>query len=100
MNVNRFLTALERKLSKKITRADLARFSRLGGWAALAGIAGLSLLFFFLSRGLPSPSEITRRTVPESTKIYDRTGTILLYEVSGGEKRTVVPLAEIPQVLR
>src|SRR3989344_86216 len=91
---------LSRRLRKKVARADMARFVRWGGWVALLGIVSLSVLFFFLTRGLPSPSEITKRNVPESTKIYDRTGTILLYEVSGGERRTVVPLAEIPEVLR
>ncbi|MDO8424803.1 MAG: transglycosylase domain-containing protein, partial [bacterium] len=35
-----------------------------------------------------------------STKIYDRTGGVLLYEVYGEEKRTWAPLAEIPKILQ
>src|SRR5258708_3904557 len=36
----------------------------------------------------------------QSTKIYDRTGTYLLYEANGGTKRTVIPFDQIPQQLK
>lgn len=62
----------------------------LGG--ALAGAV--------LMRGLPNPFEISERKVAESTKIYDRTGKILLYEVHGEEKRTVVPFDRMSQRLK
>lgn len=94
------LTKLEKRLKRKIERADWKRILHFGAWAALIAIAFFSVLFFLLTRDLPSPEEITTRAVSESTKIYDRTGTILLYEVSGGQKRTVVPLSDIPQTLR
>ena len=35
------------------------------------------------------------RQISQSTKIYDRTGTVLLYDVNAGSKRTVVPLSAI-----
>lgn len=60
-----------------------------GGWGA-----------YSLIRDLPSPERITERAVVESTKIYDRTGKALLYEIHGEEKRTVIPLAEIPEHLK
>lgn len=47
-------------------------------------------------RNLPTPEELFSRRVVESTKIYDRTGAVLLYEIHGEEKRTVVPFSEIP----
>lgn len=57
-------------------------------------------LFAFLSRDLPDPNSLTMREVAQSTKIYDRTGEHLLYEIAGDEKRTLVKLDEIPQYLR
>ena len=36
----------------------------------------------------------------QSTKLYDRTGQTLIYEIYGNEKRTIVPFAEIPDTLK
>lgn len=67
--------------------------------AVLLGAAVLSI--YFLSRGLPSIEEINSREITQSTKILDRTGTVLLYEISAeGQKRTVVPAEDIPQALK
>ena len=46
---------------------------------------------------LPSLDLLQNRQVSESTKIYDRTGTILLYEIYGEERRTVIPFEKIPE---
>lgn len=62
----------------------------------LLGVISLALMFFVVSRDLPDPNSLSIRDVPQSTKIYDRTGTHLLYEISGDEKRTLVKLAELP----
>jgi membrane peptidoglycan carboxypeptidase len=43
---------------------------------------------------------VNTRFIPESTKIYDRTGEHLLYEVHGEEKRTIIPFSEMPESLR
>lgn len=72
-------------------------------WVAAAVVFGglFSFLYaVYLSRNLPTIDEISARQVSQSTKIYDRTGTVLLYEISKGETRTVVPLAEIPKFLQ
>ncbi|MFA5722038.1 MAG: transglycosylase domain-containing protein, partial [Candidatus Paceibacterota bacterium] len=69
--------------------------------AAIISLIGLSLLTLILAQGLPDPSVFDERIVPQSTKIYDRTGEILLYEIHGGEKRTIVELEEIsPYVIK
>jgi len=61
----------------------------------------LGFLLIFLAQGLPDLSTFDQRVIPESTKIYDRTGEILLYEIHGGEKRTVVKLDEIsPYIIK
>jgi len=67
------------------------------GVCAVLFLAGT---LFYLARNLPSVEEITNRQVSQSTKIYDRDGTTLLYEISSGEKRTVVPFDQIPRVLK
>lgn len=46
---------------------------------------------------LPSPEQFLGRHIVQSTKIYDRTGSVLLYEIHGEEKRTVIPFEKIPQ---
>ncbi len=55
---------------------------------------------FALSRNLPSVEQLDSRQVSQSTKIYDREGKTLLYEISGGQKRTVIPIEEMPQFLK
>jgi len=57
-------------------------------------------LFFYYAKDLPRPEVFTERQIIQSTKIYDRTGQILLYEVYGEEKRTWVPLKNIPEYLK
>lgn len=57
-------------------------------------------LFIYYIKDLPRPEKFTEGTIPQSTKIYDRTGEVLLYEISGEEKRTLVSLNEIPNYLK
>ncbi|MEA3323350.1 MAG: transglycosylase domain-containing protein, partial [Patescibacteria group bacterium] len=57
-------------------------------------------VFAFFAKDLPDPDKINTRTIDESTKIYDRTGTVLLYDIHGEEKRTLIPHEEIPLVLK
>lgn len=44
---------------------------------------------------IPDISSFTTRKIVESTKIYDRTGTILLFDTGADAKKTVVPLSGI-----
>lgn len=67
-------------------------------FALLIVIGLLSILI--LIKDLPSPEALGARQVVESTKIYDREGETLIYELFGEEKRTVVPFEEIPQDLK
>jgi membrane peptidoglycan carboxypeptidase len=63
----------------------------------LAGILAVAATIFFATtvRDLPDPNNIATRRVEQSTKFYDRTGTHLLYELHGDERRTVVDLPDI-----
>lgn len=58
------------------------------------------LLFIFFAKDLPRPEKFSEKQFVQSTKIYDRTGEILLYEIYGEEKRTIVPLSDMPQHLK
>jgi 1A family penicillin-binding protein len=52
--------------------------------------------------GLPSTSNLSTARLPLSTRIYDRTGTILLAEIhQGSERRHIVALSQVaPAMLR
>lgn len=84
-----------------------ARIFRLlkKGFLALLGIGAIGAFCFTLflawvSRDLPNPDTLSTREVPQSTKIYDRTGEQLLYELHGDEKRTLVKIEDIPLTMR
>lgn len=62
-------------------------------------IAGVGV-FAFLAKDLPDPEKINERQIVESTKIFDRTGKIILYDIHGEEKRTVVKLDQISPYLK
>ena len=51
-------------------------------------------LFAYASKDLPSPGSLTERKVAQTTKIYDRTGEHLLYEISGDQNRTLKKLQQ------
>lgn len=56
-------------------------------------------VFILVAKDLPRPEKFTEHQVFQSTKIYDRTGKVLLYELYGEEKRTIVPLSVVPKYL-
>jgi len=58
------------------------------------------LLFILNIKDLPRPEKFNEGIIPQSTKIYDRNGDVLLYEIAGKEKRTLVSLSEIPDNLK
>lgn len=54
----------------------------------------------WIGRDLPNPNQLINREVAQSTKIYDRTGEHVLYEIHGEQKRTLVSLDQIPMNVR
>ena len=69
-------------------------------FTALIGITALLILFVVFARNLPNPYNLEDRNITQSTKIYDRTGKTILYDIHGEERRTVIPFNEIPQVVK
>lgn len=60
------------------------------------GIIGLGAFFIWISNfRVPDFSSFEDRKVSESTKIYDRTGENLLFDVNQDIKRTVIPIEEM-----
>jgi 1A family penicillin-binding protein len=67
-------------------------------FAGFSLIAG-TITVLVVSRELPDPNKVGDRQVAQSTKIYDRTGTHLLYEIYQNQKRTVVDLSQMSPFL-
>jgi len=57
-------------------------------------------LFIYYAKDLPRPEKFTERAFIESTKIYDRTGETVLYELYGEEKREIISLNDMPEHLK
>lgn len=60
---------------------------------------GLSILAK-MAKDLPSPEQFANHQISQSTKIFDRTGNILLFEFYGKEKRSVIPIEQIPDYVK
>jgi len=67
------------------------------GLLAVPVVGGLMALAAFTA-DLPSPQDLAKDPLALSTKVYDRTGTELLYQFEV-ERREAVRLEEVPQVL-
>lgn len=57
-------------------------------------------LFFYYTYNLPRPEKFTETPFIQSTKIYDRTGKVLLYDIYGEEKREIVSFEKISDNLK
>ncbi|MDD4062548.1 MAG: PBP1A family penicillin-binding protein [Candidatus Pacebacteria bacterium] len=56
-------------------------------------------LFLYYTKDFPRPDSLSERSFVEPTRIYDRTGEVILYTVYGEEKRDIVSLDNIPDHL-
>lgn len=84
---------------KKRRRRHLLRFLVLSSLSIVLCLLGISLLWIS-SWKLPNIESLGERKVAESTKIYDRTGEVLLYDLHKEEQRTIVPYAEISRHIK
>src|SRR3989338_9878640 len=66
----------------------------------IIGLVLTTALFLYVAKDLPDPETIISRRVSESTKIYDRTGNTVLYDIHCEEKRTIIPWEEIPETVK
>ncbi len=92
------------KTVKEIRKEKLIKWLKIVGIAGaicfVLGVGAIVSLFVYYGRDLPNPNEVNKRVVDRSTKIFDRTGQNLLYELFDEERRTLVPMEEIPDHLK
>lgn len=77
--------------------------SRLKDWVVDVGVVVVvlgfigagGLLIFISTLNIPDLSAFEQRRVLQSTKIYDRTGEIVLYDLNQDVRRTVIPYENI-----
>jgi penicillin-binding protein 1C len=74
------------------------KYSFIGAIFSLVFIFIPVLIFLFLTN-IPNPNELTTREIAQTTKIYDRNGS-LLYQIYANQNRTIVPLSSIPNSLK
>jgi 1A family penicillin-binding protein len=102
--VNLIKDMAQRKLYRKIIQKGQQSLFLLSLklFALVFLLAGLSFFFVFLyyAKDLPRPERFGEKSFILPTKIYDREGKVLLYEVYGEEKRTIVPLEKVPEHLK
>ena len=67
---------------------------------ALSIIILASLLIWVSTLEIPDLSSFEERRVLQSTKIYDRTGEVLLYDLFQDVRRTVIPFEEISRHIK
>ena len=78
-------------------------WKKLPWWMEFGILAGIAIGFIIFGAGIvwaiiapiPTINNFENRKIAESTKIFDRTGNIVLYDVFGQIRRTVVPLEEM-----
>ncbi|RJQ33442.1 PBP1A family penicillin-binding protein [Candidatus Parcubacteria bacterium] len=87
------------KFSRRLKRVtnwvpEWVKVGLLGGTAIILFILG-GIIIWAAVMPIPSINSFENRQVAESTKIYDRTGNVVLYDVHGTVRRTSVPLDAI-----
>lgn len=69
-------------------------------WIIITGLFFVfALSYFFILKDLPSPTKLAMNNLAQSTRIYDRNGT-LLYTIYGKKNQTFIPLKEIPKTVQ
>lgn len=90
----------DKKKNNRDWRSILVTLGVIAGAACLVGFFILTLTLAWISKDLPNPNALLDRDVAQSTKIFDRTGEVLLYEIHGDEQRTLITIDEIPDVMK
>ena len=94
------LRLFRRRQSGPTSRSRWKRTKKIILWLlAIFFIIGVAS-FLYIAKDLPNPKELEERQITESTKIYDRTGQVILYDIHGEEKRTVIAFNEIPDSIK
>lgn len=85
-----------REKKKKLFKTLL----KIGGIGIAACFIIGTIVVAWVSRDLPDPNKLSDRSIAQSTKIYDRTGQHLLYEIYNNQKRTLVEMDQISDYIK
>ncbi len=89
---------MKRRFWRFISRKTLVRVVFV---LCVVGLFFSGFLALWISRlKIPDFGSFTERKISQSTKIYDRTGNVLLYNASENVRRTVVPLSGISRHIK
>lgn len=88
------------KGGKTKLRKTFANAAAIGVAVILAGSVGFLGLFAWYAKDLPDPDKVSQRSIAQTTRIFDRTGEVVLYEIHGDQKRTVVELDDMSQYVK
>ena len=89
------------KYTKKFLSKIKKAFKKHSLRSWFLGVLGFGILIFGIliiwvsTLKLPDFNSFNERKIQSSTKIYDRTGTILLYDVHQDVKRTIIPYEDM-----
>lgn len=85
-----------KKTRKKIFSFLRKHYKKIAYFAAVCIFIFVgAFILWATTLGLPNLENFDQRQVAQSTKIFDRTGKVILYDVYGQYKRTVIPLDQI-----
>ena len=76
------------------------KFFYFVGGAGAVGLLAIFVTAAWILRSLPDPNHLIEREVAQSTKIYDRTGQTVIYEIFGEKKRTLIKLSDLPDYVK
>ncbi|HUC01406.1 MAG TPA: transglycosylase domain-containing protein [Candidatus Paceibacterota bacterium] len=92
---------MKKPLDPKQKKARRTKILRITGIVIASIVIALCVFVLYLAKTVPSIQEIGSQQIGQSTKIYDRTGTVLLYDINNnGQRRTLVSFDQIPQNLK
>jgi len=93
-------SSVRHKFFSRHTKIKILGFLATLGFALifLGLITGFAVIAIY-SKDLPQPDRLTTRQIPQTTKIYSK-DNVLLYEIFGDQRRTLVNLSDIPQSLK
>ena len=95
MKINSFYKQDNSKRRKKLINiGKYLAFLFLGGCLLVLAV------FIYYTWNLPQPEKFTETPFIQSTKIYDSTGKVLLYDIYGEEKREIVSFDKISDNLK
>lgn len=87
---------MKKRFSFKRGHKEVAIDVLIFGFAGLV-LIGAAIIVWLATLEIPDLSSFEERRVLQSTKIYDRTGEVMLYDLHQDVRRTVVPFDQISQ---